>query len=73
MKKLLRSKADRKIAGIFGGFGKMYEIDSNILRLLAILVALVTAVFPIILTYIIAWIIVPEEIENLAENVTTQN
>ena len=73
MKRLLRSKEDRKIAGIFGGLGKMYEIDANIIRLLAILIALITAVFPIILTYIIAWIIVPEEIENLVENVTAKS
>lgn len=61
MKKLFRSLNDKKIAGILGGIGELYEIDPNLLRILVVLVALVTAVFPVIITYIIAWIIIPEE------------
>ncbi len=60
MKKLYRSRTDRKIAGIFGGIGELYDMDPNLLRLLAVLLLLVTGFFPVLLTYIIAWIILPD-------------
>ncbi len=60
MKRLYRSKEDRQIAGIFGGLGELYNIDPNVMRLLAVLGLLVTGIFPILVTYIIAWIILPD-------------
>ncbi len=60
MKKLYRSKTDRKIAGIFGGIGELYNIDPNLLRILSILLLFLTGFIPILSTYIIAWIIIPE-------------
>ncbi len=60
MKRLYRSKEDRQIAGIFGGIGELYNIDPNVMRLLAVLGLLVTGIFPILVTYIIAWIILPD-------------
>jgi len=60
MKKLYRSKTDRKIAGIFGGIGELYNIDPNLLRILSILLLFLTGFIPILFTYIIAWIIIPE-------------
>jgi len=67
MKRLYRSQTDRKIAGIFGGVGELYEIDPNLLRLLAVLVFLVSGFFPMLVTYIVAWFIIPE---GKPENVT---
>jgi phage shock protein C len=61
MKKLYRSQTDRKIAGIFGGLGDYFNIDSNVLRLLAVLVFLVSGFFPVLITYVIAWLILPDE------------
>ena len=61
MKKLYRSQTDRKIAGIFGGLGDYFNVDSNVLRLLAVLVFLVSGFFPVLITYIIAWLILPDE------------
>jgi phage shock protein C len=60
MKKLYRSQSDRKIAGICGGLGELYEVDPNLLRLIAVLVFLVSGFFPVLVTYIIAWIIIPD-------------
>ncbi len=62
MKRWYRSQTDRKIAGILGGLGELYEIDPNILRLLAVLLFLVSGFFPVLFTYIIAWIILPDGI-----------
>ncbi len=60
MKRLYRSKTDRKIAGIFGGLGELYDIDPTILRLIAVLLFLITGFFPMLFTYIVAWIIIPD-------------
>jgi phage shock protein C len=67
MKRLYRSRTDRKIAGIFGGLGELYEVDPNLLRLLAVLVFLISGFFPVLVTYVVAWIIIPE---GKPENVT---
>ena len=60
MKKLYRSKKDRKIAGVFGGIGEVYEVDSNLMRLLGVLLVLATGVLPVLVTYLIAWMILPD-------------
>lgn len=60
IKKLQLSKKDRKIAGICGGIGETFNIDSTLVRLLFIFVALVTAIIPSIIVYIIGWLIIPE-------------
>jgi phage shock protein C len=59
MKKLYRSNKDKKIAGICGGLGEMFEIDSTLLRLALVFIGLVTGVLPFIIAYIIGWIIIP--------------
>jgi len=59
MKKLYRSRKDTKIAGVCGGIAEYFNVDSNIIRLLAVL-----AIFfggGGIIAYIIAWIIIPLE------------
>ncbi len=61
MKRLYRSGTDRKIAGIFGGIGEVYNMDPNLLRLIAVLLFLLTGFFPILVTYLVAWVILPEE------------
>lgn len=60
-KKFYRSRTDRRIAGICGGLGAYFNFDSNIIRLILIIVALVTGVFPAVVIYLIAMGIVPEQ------------
>ena len=61
MKRLYLSSTDKKLAGICGGIAEYMEVDSTIVRLLAVLLALITAVVPFCLAYVIAWIIVPRK------------
>lgn len=61
MKRMYRSSQDYKIAGICGGIGEMMDIDPNLIRLGMVFLAMVTAVLPVMITYIAAWIIFPEE------------
>ncbi|ACL17700.1 PspC domain-containing protein [Methanosphaerula palustris] len=60
MKQLLRSRRDRVFAGVCGGIGEYFEIDSNLVRLVWILISL-TGVVPGILLYLLAWVILPED------------
>ncbi len=59
MKKLSLSRIDRKIGGVCGGLGEYMDVDPTIVRLAVVVLGLATAIFPILIGYIIAWIIVP--------------
>ena len=60
MRKLYRSIEDRKIAGICGGMGESYQLDPTLLRLAFVFIGIATGIFPILVTYFIGWIIIPE-------------
>jgi len=60
MKKLYRSTDNKKIAGIFGGLGEIFDIDPTLLRLVFAFIGLVTAILPIVIAYLIGWIIIPK-------------
>ncbi len=59
MKKLYRSRKDTKIAGVCGGIAEYFNVDSNIIRLLAVLTIFFGGGG--FIAYIIAWIIIPLE------------
>jgi phage shock protein C len=61
MKRLYRSRYDRKIAGICGGVAEYFNIDPTLVRLISILVLVFTGFFPLLFVYLIAWLIIPEE------------
>ncbi len=61
MKKLYISKKDRKIFGFCGGIGETYDIDPTLIRLIVVFLCFATAILPVVLTYLAAWIIVPEK------------
>jgi phage shock protein C len=61
MKKLYLSKKDKKIFGICAGIGKTYDIDPTIIRLILVGLCLMTGIIPLLLTYLVAWVIVPEK------------
>ena len=60
-KRLLRSRVDRKIAGVCGGIAEYLEVDSTIVRLVWLLCAVVPVpVVPAIVAYLVAWLVMPE-------------
>lgn len=61
MKRLYRSRSDRMIAGICGGLAAYFKADPTLIRLLAIILMLVTAIMPVVLAYGIGAIIIPNE------------
>lgn len=59
MKKLYKSKTDRKLCGVCGGLGEYFNVDSTIIRLAAVLLGFMGSG---LLAYIVAAIIIPEEL-----------
>ena len=70
MKRLYRSTKDRKIAGVCGGIAEHLDVDPTIVRLIAVVFALATVVFPFLIGYLIAWWVVPLEGEMTPGNST---
>jgi len=58
---LVRSRHDRMLAGVVGGIARRFGWNSNLLRLVYVLVSILSAGFPGILAYLILWLLIPEE------------
>lgn len=67
IRRLYRSRTEGQVAGVLAGVGHYFSIDPVVVRLMAILLALLTAVLPGLLVYVIAWIIVPLQPVPVAE------
>jgi len=61
MRKLYLSRKYNKIFGVCGGIGQTYDIDPTLVRLVVVFLCFATAILPVVLTYLTAWIIVPEK------------
>ncbi|MCC7160181.1 PspC domain-containing protein [Candidatus Nomurabacteria bacterium] len=60
-KRLYKSNTNKVISGVIGGVGEYFDIDPTLLRLAYILIAIVTAVFPAMVGYFIACLVVPNK------------
>ena len=58
---ILRSRTDRAIAGVCGGFAKSLGWDSDIVRILYVIASILSAAFPGTIVYLILWAVMPEE------------
>ncbi len=61
-RKLYRSKTDKKLLGVLGGFAKYFNIDATVLRIIYVLLSLFVLGCPIII-YLVVALIIPEEPE----------
>jgi phage shock protein C len=59
VKRLYRSRSERKIAGVCGGLGTYLGVDPVIFRILWIVLALAGGLG--LVAYLVAWIIIPQE------------
>ena len=66
MKRLYRDEPKGKIAGICAGIGEIYNLDPTVVRLAAVFLCVVTAVWPLVAVYLVGWLIVPRK-EEVAE------
>lgn len=67
-KNLYRQKTQKVIGGVCAGLAEYFDLDVNIMRLLFVAVTLLTALLPMIIFYIVAWIIVPVEEKAVKES-----
>jgi phage shock protein C len=58
-KKLTRSLENRMIGGVCAGLADYFDIDVSLVRLIFVGITLVTALVPMLIFYLIAWIIIP--------------
>lgn len=59
MKLLYKSRTNRVFSGVLGGLGEYFNIDPVILRLAFVLLMIITALFPCMIAYGIAILLVP--------------
>ena len=60
-KRLIRPRGDRKIAGVCAGIAEYFDLDVTLVRVLWPLLTVFSALFPGVIFYIVAWIVMPEE------------
>jgi phage shock protein C len=58
-KKLVRLENQKMIGGICSGLAEYFEIDVSLVRILFVAVGFITAIFPMLLFYLIAWAVIP--------------
>ncbi len=58
-KKLFRSEKNKMIGGVCAGLADYFDIDSSLVRLIFVALTMITAIFPMLVFYIIAWIVIP--------------
>lgn len=61
MKSLTRSQDKRLLAGVCAGIADYLNIDPTIVRLITVILAIPTSVFPMVLVYIVAMLLMPIE------------
>ena len=61
-RKLYRSRTDKKLLGVLGGFAKYFNIDATVLRIIYVLLSLFVLGCPVII-YLVVALIIPEEPE----------
>jgi len=60
-RRLFRSNSDRIIGGVLGGIGEYLDIDPVAIRVIYILLAFMTGVFPMVLAYIVLLFVIPRK------------
>lgn len=58
-KQLYKSQSNKMISGVCGGLGEYFNLDPTLIRLGFVALALLTAIVPCLLIYILAAIIIP--------------
>jgi phage shock protein C len=61
MKKLYRSRTEKKISGVCGGIAMYFNLDPTIIRLVWAFVSVFSVGIPGVLIYVICALVIPEE------------
>ncbi|WP_353625709.1 PspC domain-containing protein [Bacillus sp. JCM 19041] len=55
----MRSQDSRIITGVCGGIGKYFNVDPTVIRIIAVILAIITTGWPFLIAYVIATFIIP--------------
>jgi len=58
-KKLYRSLNQKMLGGVCGGLAEYFDADVSLVRLIFVGLTLMSAVLPMMIFYIVAWIVIP--------------
>ena len=58
-RKLARSKTDKMLGGVCGGFAEYFGWPSWVVRFVYVVVSILSAAFPGILIYLLLWLLMP--------------
>ncbi len=61
MHRLYRSREDRIILGVCGGFAKYLELDPAFVRIITVVLWVFSGVVPLLIAYLVAGLIIPLE------------
>ena len=65
-KRIMRPRKDRIIAGVCSGIGRYFDIDPNIVRVIWIVLTVMSIGLGVV-AYIAAWLLFPEESEEMRD------
>lgn len=60
-RKLARSRTDKLIGGVCGGFAEYFGWAPWIVRFVYVLASILSAAFPGILIYLLLWVLMPKQ------------
>ena len=60
-RKLARSRTNRMIGGVCGGFAEYFGWPPWIVRFIYVLASILSAAFPGILVYLLLWVLMPKQ------------
>ncbi len=72
-RRLMRPKADRKIAGVCAGMAEYFDLDVTLVRVLWLVVTVFTGIVFGVIGYVVCWIVMPEEPEHVPVVQTSQH
>jgi len=58
-KRLYRSLNQKMIGGVCGGLAEYFDIDVSLVRLIFVAIALISVIIPMLVFYVIAWVVIP--------------
>jgi phage shock protein C len=68
-RKLMRSRRDRKVAGVCAGLAEHFDLDVTLVRVIWVVLTFVPPA-PMLVAYVILWIVMPEEPEQITAPVS---
>ncbi|HYG94914.1 MAG TPA: PspC domain-containing protein [Nocardioides sp.] len=59
-RRLTRSRSDRMVSGVCGGFAEYFRVDANLIRIVVVAATVLGLGCPV-LAYLAAWLLMPQE------------